>query len=208
MMIKQTKEEIANTLTHFTGVCLAILSAWVLIAKSIESDWQTGFAVTIFCLSVFLMYLASTIYHWALPGKTKKILRYLDHINIYVLIAASYTPILLCSIGGKTGWFMFAFLWLVALAGSFYKIFFLGKYPRISLGIYLMMGWSVVFIARSVWENMPGMALFFILLEGIFYTAGTYFFSKDADHPYYHAIWHLFVLAGTIMHCAAVWLIL
>lgn len=206
--MKQTKEELANTVTHFSGVFLAILSSWLLIAKSIGTTGQTLFAVIVFSLSVFLMYTASTIYHWTLPGKTKKMLRYFDHINIYLLIAASYTPILLCSVGGMLGWGMFAFLWVIALGGIFYKIFFLGKYPKLSLAIYLTMGWSVILIARPVWESVPQMALLFILFEGLFYTIGTFFYSRDKKYPYFHAIWHLFVLLGTCMHCMAVWLIL
>lgn len=207
-MVKQTKEEIANTLTHFSGVLFAGLASWLLIAKSMGNSWQTLFAIIVFSTSIFLMYTASTVYHWTLPGKTKRILRYFDHINIYMFIAASYTPILLCSVGGVLGWGMFAFLWIIALSGVFYKLFFLGRYPKLSLGIYLAMGWSVIFVGRSVWENMPKLALLFILLEGIFYTVGTYFYSKDEKKPYYHAIWHLFVLAGTVTHCTAIWMIL
>ncbi|MEG1615760.1 MAG: hemolysin III family protein [Bacteroidales bacterium] len=206
--MKQTKEEIANTLTHFIGVALALLAGWILIGKSVTAQWETLFAAIVFSVSVLLMYSASTIYHWTLPGKGKRVLRYVDHINIYVLIAASYTPILLCAIGGKLGWGMFAFLWTLVVAGTLYKVFFLGKYPRLSLGIYLMMGWSVLLIAKTVWLNMPGIALALILLEGILYTAGTYFYARDAKKPYYHAIWHLFVLGGTVSHAAAVWFIL
>ena len=103
-------------------------------------EWETRFAAIIFSISVLFMYTASTVYHWTPPGKAKKILRYFDHINIYVLIAASYTPILIVSVGGVLGWIMFAIMWILVLAGSFYKIFFLGKYPRLSLFIYLIMG--------------------------------------------------------------------
>ena len=208
MIFRQTKEEIANTITHFAGVFAGILAAWLLIVKSLGTDWQNLFAAIVFSSSVLLMYLASSVYHWTLPGKTKRILRYLDHINIYVLIAASYTPILVCSVGGVLGWTVFAFMWGIALLGAFYKLFFLGKYPRLSLGLYLAMGWAVVFIAKSVWLSVPKLALLFILLEGIAYTCGTYFFARDGKRPYYHAIWHIFVLLGTVMHCAAVWLIL
>ena len=102
---------------------------------------------------------------------------------------------------------MFGILWSVALLGIFYKIFFLGKYPKVSLAIYLIMGWSVVFIAKPVWDVVPATALLFILLEGIFYTAGTYFYSHDSK-KYYHAIWHIFVLGGTVSHFCAVWFII
>lgn len=208
MILQQSKEEIANTLTHLAGVIIAIFAGVLLINKGIGSAWQNLLGISIFSIGMLLMYMASTIYHWTLPGKWKKILRYCDHINIYVLIAASYTPILLCSIGGVLGWSMFGVMWVLALAGTFYKIFFLGKYPRLSLAIYLIMGWSAVFIARPIWNNMPSEALWFILIEGISYTVGTYFYSRDASHSFYHAIWHVFVLGGTMSHIAAVWYIL
>lgn len=173
-----------------------------------NADWQTQFAIMLFSCAVLLMYSASSIYHWTIPGRTKQILRYVDHINIYTLIAASYTPILLCSIKGVLGWSMFLFLWSAALVGAIYKLFFLGKYPKLSLVLYLSMGWSALFIARSVWINLPKIALFCILLEGVFYTVGTYFYANDRKQPYFHATWHLFVLLGTIMHCLAIWYIL
>ncbi|MEG0948243.1 MAG: hemolysin III family protein [Bacteroidales bacterium] len=207
-MLKQTKEEIANTLTHLAGIGVAFGAGGLLIAKGMTSSRQSLLGVIIFSVGMLLMYSASTIYHWTLPGKWKQTLRYLDHINIYVLIAASYTPILLCSIGGVLGWSVFAAMWGMALIGAFYKIFFLGKYPRLSLAIYLTMGWSVVFIAKSVWQNMPTIALWCILIEGISYTIGTYFYSRDTSTPYYHAVWHLFVLGGTASHIAAVWFII
>lgn len=203
--MKQTKEEIANTLTHFAGVLIALSTAWLFIIKSFMGEWETRFAAIIFSISVLFMYTASTVYHWTPPGKAKKILRYFDHINIYVLIAASYTPILIVSVGGVLGWIMFAIMWILVLAGSFYKIFFLGKYPRLSLFIYLIMGWAVVFIAKPVYESMSALALIFILCEGIAYTTGTYFYANDSKYPYFHAIWHVFVLAGTIFHGLAVW---
>lgn len=121
-MIKQTKEEIANTLTHVCGVGMALISGSILIAKSMNADWQTQFAIMLFSCAVLLMYSASSIYHWTIPGRTKQILRYVDHINIYTLIAASYTPILLCSIKGVLGWSMFLFLWSAALVGAIYKL--------------------------------------------------------------------------------------
>ncbi len=206
-MIKQTKEEIANSATHLFGAFAVVALALALIIKIDTFSISTLLGAGIFCLSALAMYISSTIYHWALPGKTKKILRYFDHSNIYILIAASYTPILLCGVQGALGWWMFGILWSVALLGIFYKIFFLGKYPKVSLAIYLIMGWSVVFIAKPVWDVVPATALLFILLEGIFYTAGTYFYSHDSK-KYYHAIWHIFVLGGTVSHFCAVWFII
>lgn len=207
MLIKQTKEEIANTFTHLIGAVISASLALILIIKSSDLSPGSILGITIFCISAIAMYISSSIYHWALPGKTKRILRYFDHSNIYILIAASYSPVLLCSIKGALGWWMFGALWFIAIMGICYKIFFLGKYPKLSLAIYLMMGWSVVLIARPVWREVPAIALSFIALEGIFYTAGTYFYSHDSKQ-YYHAIWHVFVLGGTLSHFAAIWFII
>ena len=208
MILKQTKAEIANTITHGLGIFLAFSGAIALIMKNIGEEWQTIFSMIIFSAGLILMYCASTVYHLVLPGKVKKILRVFDHINIYILIAASYTPILLTSVKGALGWWMFGILWFTALLGTFYKIFLLGRYPKLSLAIYLIMGWSVIFIARPVWLAVPLSAILWIAAEGIFYTVGTYFYSNDDKHQYYHAIWHLFVLAGSISHFIAVWLLI
>lgn len=180
----------------------------IMLLKYSGTNNQSILGVLVFSISVFLMYTSSTIYHWVLPGKLKRILRYFDHINIYVLIAASYTPILLCAIGGTIGWIMLTFLWSMVIFGSFYKVLFLNKYPRLSLGIYLAMGWSIVFIAVPLWNALPAAALWWLVAEGFFYTTGSYFYAHDSKHSYFHAIWHLFVLGGTISHFAVVWCVL
>ena len=156
--------------------------------------------MTVFAVAVLFMYTASTIYHWTLPGDLKRILRHVDHINIYVLIAASYTPVWLCVIGGVWGWVGFAVVWAIALAGAIGKIIALGKHPRVSLALYLAMGWLVVFVAVPVWNALSTKALMWLAAEGFFYTAGTYFYAKGKERPYFHAIWHLFVLGGTLSH--------
>lgn len=206
--MKRTREELFNTLTHLGGTLLMPLVLIILLHQTKSSTWQYTFSILVFSISAILMYASSTMYHWAMPGKVKRILRYFDHINIYVLIAASYTPILLCAVGGTIGWVMFGFLWVIVLLGTFYKILFLGKYPRLSLGIYLIMGWSGIMIIKSVWNSLSAPALWCLLAEGLFYTIGSYFFARDCQHKYYHAIWHLFVLGGTLSHFAAVWFFL
>ena len=152
---------------------------------------------------MFLMFLSSTIYHWLRPGVAKDILRKCDHISIYVMIACSYTPICIAVVGGWVGWLTFSLLWVVVIAGTVYKIVAIGRYPRLSLALYLIMGWSVVFIAKPVYEGLPAVSLLLLLSEGIFYTVGTYFFSKDF-RKHYHAIWHVFVLLGAISHWSAI----
>lgn len=208
MVLKRySREEIANSLTHLAGALLAPVMLILLLATMSPEGQYKLLAAAMFCSGVFLLYTSSTCYHWALPGRLKSVLRYIDHINIYVLIAASYTPILICAIGGVLGWTMFFVMWALALLGAVYKIFFLKRWRRLSLGLYLLMGWSCVFIAVPVWQSLPASALCMILAEGIFYTSGSYFFMHDS-RPYYHTFWHIFVLLGTLSHFAAVWIIM
>ena len=136
-MQKRTEAEVANTLTHLLGVILSIIASVYLISLSKESNNHSLIPICIFCAGMIMLYSASTAYHWAMPGKTKRILRHFDHIGIYVLIAASYTPVWLIVIGGVYGWVAFAIIWAIAIGGSIGKIVALGKYPKLSLAIYL-----------------------------------------------------------------------
>lgn len=198
--------EKGNTWTHLIGVVFALSSIWM-AWPAVYAGWQMAFGVIFFIAGMFMMFLSSTLYHWARPGKAKTILRKLDHISIYVMIACSYTPICVGVIGGTLGWFMFALQWFVVALGTVYKIIALGKYPRLSLALYLIMGWSVLLMVKPVLENMSTLSLAFLLLEGIFYSAGTYFFAHDSRR-HYHAIWHIFVLLGAISHWSVVLTIL
>lgn len=215
-------EEVINGVTHFVGVVLAPVMLMLLLAAISDNGAAAAssgcgtvlsygasklLASIVFCAGAFMLYTSSAIYHWMLPGRLKNILRYADHINIYVLIAASYTPILICVVGGTLGWAMFFVLWGFALLGAVYKIFFLTRWPRLSLTLYLIMGWSCVFIAVPVWQNLPVPSLACIFAEGFFYTVGSYFFVHDSRR-YFHALWHVFVLLGTVSHFAAVWIIM
>lgn len=166
-----------------------------------------AFGVIFFITGMFLMFLSSTIYHWVHPGLAKQILRKCDHISIYVMIACSYTPVCVGVIGGWLGWLVFGLMWGIATIGTVVKVFALGKNPRLSLAIYLIMGWSVLLIFPTVLERLSSLSMFFLVCEGVFYTAGTYFFAHD-NRPHYHAIWHIFVLLGAISHWAVVLTIL
>jgi hemolysin III len=158
---------------------------------------------------MFLMFLASTVYHWVPKNRktAKKVLQRLDHISIYIMIACSYTPICVSVIGGWLGWTVFGLQWAVVLGGIFYKVFAMGRYPRLSLALYLIMGWSVLLIIKPVIISLSMAAMMCILAEGILYTVGTYFFAHD-DRKYYHGVWHIFVLLGAIAHWMAVLLII
>lgn len=207
MLTRRSPEECFNTLTHLAGVLFTLAAAWLILRRGYDSDWKNAFGTTFFTCGMLLMYAASTLYHWQLPGRTKRRLRVLDHISIYVMIAASYTPICIGVVGGAGGWAMFGILWGVALGGTVYKITAIDSYPRLSLLIYLVMGWSFVFVAEPVCARVSAPALLCLLAEGIFYTSGTYFFAHDS-HPWYHGIWHIFVLLGSVAHWLAILLIL
>ncbi|MBR3857333.1 MAG: hemolysin III family protein [Bacteroidaceae bacterium] len=196
------KTELGNTWTHLAGAIFALSSIW-LVWLAADVSWQMAFGVICFIVGMFFMFLSSTAYHWVREGKTKDVLRKFDHISIYVMIACSYTPILIGVVGGWLGWTVFAFQWLVVIGGIFYKIYAIGRWPRLSLAIYLIMGWSIVLIAEPVIKALKPATLWLLLAEGIAYTAGTYFFAHD-ERPHYHAIWHVFVLLGALAHWGAV----
>ena len=196
------REESSNHWTHLVGVIFAISCIWM-VWPAASIGWQWTMGVLFFIVGMFLMFLSSTIYHWLPEGRARRILRKCDHISIYVMIACSYTPICIAIVGGWLGWTIFGILWAVAIGGSIVKILALGRYPRLSLAVYLVMGWSGLFIAKPVCDQLPTTSIFFILAEGLLYTTGTYFFAKDTK-KHYHAVWHVFVLLGAISHWAAI----
>lgn len=196
------KTELGNTWTHLAGAIFALSSIW-LVWLAADVSWQMAFGVVCFIVGMFFMFLSSTVYHWVREGKVKRALRKCDHISIFVMIACSYTPILIGVVGGWLGWTVFAVQWLIVIIGAIYKITSLGRWPRLSLAIYLIMGWSIIFIAEPVIKTLKPATLWLLLAEGIAYTAGTYFFAHD-EKPHYHAIWHVFVLLGAIAHWGAV----
>lgn len=204
--ILPSSNEQGNTWTHLVGAIFALSSIWE-VWPAAKLGWEWTMGILFFIVGMFLMFLSSTIYHWVWPGRIKNVLRKCDHISIYVMIACSYTPICIAVIGGWLGWTVFGIQWAMVAAGTVYKIVAMGKYPRLSLALYLIMGWSVVLVAQPVVERLSWLSLLMLLLEGVFYTGGTYFFAYDS-HRHYHAIWHVFVLLGAMAHWTAILLII
>ena len=165
-MTQKFTEEKGNRWTHLIGVVFALSCIWT-VWPAVKLGWEWTMAILFFIVGMFLMFLSSTIYHWLRPGIAKNILRKCDHISIYVMIACSYTPICIAVVGGVVGWLTFSLLWLIVIAGSVYKIMAIGKYPRLSLALYLTMGWSVVFIAQPVYENVSTVSLVLLLEERV-----------------------------------------
>ena len=201
-----SNREQGNTWTHLAGAVFALSSIWM-VWPAVYKGWEWAFGVIFFITGMFLMFLSSTIYHWVWPGRVKQVMRKIDHISIYVMIACSYTPICVSVIGGWLGWLVFGLQWAAVIGGTFYKVYAMGKLPKLSLAIYLLMGWSVLLIIKPVWERLSVAALVMLLTEGVLYTAGTFFFTND-NRRHFHTIWHIFVLLGAMAHWTAVLLIL
>ena len=201
-MEEHYQEERGNSVTHLIGVLFALSSIWM-VWPAISLGWRWSMGVLFFIIGMFLMFLSSTIYHCLPPGRARDIMRRCDHISIYVMIACSYTPICVSVVGGIAGWTVFFIMWAVALCGSVYKIVAIGRYPRLSLALYLLMGWSVVFIAKPVYERLSPLSLLLLLSEGLLYTSGTYFYAHDSRR-HYCTVSRIFVFWGALGHWGGV----
>lgn len=198
-------EELANVVTHGVGTMLSIGGLVTLVAyAAVGADPYRIISVSIFGATLILCYLASTLYHGIPHQGAKNTLRILDHCAIYLLIAGTYTPFLMVSMGETwTGWALLVFMWTFALAGCTFKIFFTGRMELASTLAYLGMGWAFIFALKPTLELLPTGALVLLALGGFSYTAGTAFYMWHRL-PFNHAIWHLFVLAGSAFHFAAI----
>ena len=205
-----SSEEKANTWTHLIPFVATLLIAWPLLNLSLNSKLSTlnTLGTFLFLIGAFLMFLSSTLYHAVSEPEAKRRLRVFDHISIYVMIAGSYSLICLSVVGGWVGWTLFAFLWGCVIAGIIGKLVALGKHPKLSLALYLAMGWVALLILVPMWRNMPHAAFWWIVAEGVFYTIGAYFFRLDEEHAFYHAIWHVFITLGAASHTIGTVLIL
>ena len=207
-MNRLSGEEKANTLSHLTPFIGSLFLIYPLLRLAISAGVYAFIGTALFLIGMVLMFGSSTLYHAVTEPKCKARLRILDHSAIYVMIAGSYSPICLYVVGGWVGWTLFIFLWVCVLAGTIGKFIAIGKYPHLSLILYLAMGWVALLIMRPMWLNMPHSAFWWILAEGVFYTVGAYFFHGDEKHAYWHAIWHVFITLGAMSHTIGIWLIL
>lgn len=199
------KEEIWNSIIHGVGIALSIACLVILVMFSaFDGNVWAVVSTAIFGTSMIVLYSASTIYHAISSKKWKTRLKKFDHISIYYLIAGTYTPFLLVNMRGAIGWTLFGIVWGLALIGTFLKLLSSGSGTKLwSIGLYLMMGWMVVFASKQLVANLPIIGLVFLILGGAFYTLGIIFYIWKSK-KYTHAIWHFFVLVGTIMHFFAV----
>ncbi len=198
------RDEIANALTHGLGAVAALVGGSVMITlAAIYGDgWQLAAAI-VYGITLLLLYLASTLYH-AIPHPVAKArLKVFDHCAIYLLIAGTYTPFTLIGLRGPWGWGLFAAIWSIALAGIVFKLFFTGRFKLLSTLMYIAMGWLVVVAIKPLMSSVDAWTLGWLLAGGLFYTLGTFFYHRESI-PYSHAIWHLFVVMGSVCHYVAV----
>lgn len=194
------KEEFFNTISHGLGIVFGIIGTLILVWKALDSKQVYSLTASlIFGVSIILLYSASTIYHLNWDKSYNHKLRIFDHISIYFLIAGTYTPFTLLVLKDSSGIWMFFTVWSLAIIGTVYKLFFTGKFKFVSLTIYLGMGWLVVFDFRSVFNLLNTQSLAWLIAGGLSYTLGTFFYSMKKI-PFNHAIWHVFVLGGTVCH--------
>jgi hemolysin III len=194
------KEEVANGVTHGLGAVASIVGLAVLVGyAAMNGDAQDVTAVAVFGGSMILLYTSSTLYHSVPHEGARAVFKVFDHASIYLLIAGTYTPYTLISLRGDLGWELFAIIWTLAGIGVCFKLFFTGKFDKLSTLIYLAMGWLVVFYGKAVAEAVPAGGLWLLLAGGLSYTVGVVFYVWDRL-PFNHAIWHLFVLGGTVCH--------
>ena len=193
-------EEITNVILHGVGLGLAIAALVVLVvlASMFGTRWHVV-SFSIYGATLVLLYLSSTLYHSFPHGKVKNIFKIFDHSAIYLLIAGTYTPISLITLHGTLGWTIFAVVWAIAISGIVFKVFFVKKFKILSTLLYIAMGWLIVIAIKPLFLALNDMSVIFLVIGGILYTAGTIFYAWRSL-KYHHAIWHLFVLAGSICH--------
>ena len=199
------KEETLNILSHGLGFLLSIVALPFLILKSFNfiGFWKP-LSFIIYGLSMIILYAASTFYHAAKKPKKRRRLNIFDHAAIYVLIAGSYSPFCLVALDSSLGWYMFVFVWLFALAGVILKLFYTGKFDKLSTALYLLMGWQVVIFLKPLMASLTSEGLQFLFAGGIFYSVGAILYSIK-KLPYNHAIFHIFVLLGSLSHFLAIY---
>ncbi len=200
-------EEIANSVSHGVGAALAIAGLVLLTIRAAEAGGARHITCcVIFGASAILLYLCSTLYHSLSYTRAYRVMRSLDHGSIYLLIAGTYTPFTLLALRGPLGWTLFGIVWTSAIIGVVIKSFAVGRWEVISTAMYLAMGWACVFAVKSLYLLLAHPVFALLLAGGICYSAGIPFYASK--RKYMHFIWHLWVLAGTISHFAAIWIML
>lgn len=198
-------EEIASAITHGVGAALSIagLTLLLVFAAQFEDSWRLV-SVSIYGGALIFLYLASTLYHAIQHLATKQVFHILDHVGIFLLIAGTYTPILLIKMRDLQGWSFFALIWGLALVGACLKAFFTGRFVKVSTFTYVAMGWSSLFLAKSMVATLGLGGITWLVAGGLSYSLGVIPFLWERL-PFNHAIWHLFVIGGSVCHYVVIW---
>jgi len=198
------KREMANSISHGFGILFGIVSIPILIAAASQTGKTAAVAGTgIYGFSFLMVYTFSTLYHGFQQPEVKRVMKIIDHISIYFLISGSYTPFILLFVYNTTGFVLLSLLWGLTLMGIFVKIFHTGRYEKLSTAVYVMMGWMLVPVARTFFAELSTPVIVLIVAGGVLYSIGVIFYLWRRFH-YHHVVWHLFVLAASICHYAAI----
>jgi hemolysin III len=196
-------EEIANSVSHGIGFTAAVAMLPILIINAIPRGAAAVVGAALFGATIPLLYLTSTLYHALTNPRAKRVFRILDHSAIYLVIAGTYTPFMLGALRGAWGWTLLAIIWALAIGGVILKSTGGIKYERLSLGLYVAMGWLIVIAVWPLYRHVPAAGLIWLGAGGVAYTAGVLFYRMDHVR-YLHFVWHLCVMAGTACHVVAV----
>lgn len=198
-------EEIVNSITHGIGALLSIVALVILIMVAVNQKGTLHLiSFSIYGSTLVLMYLSSTLYHSFSSPRMKNLFARFDHVSIFLLIAGTYTPILLTNLQGGLGWTMFGIVWAIALTGAVIRAIYLTRFRKLMVAVYLLMGWLLILAGKQVYLSMPSISLTFLILGAFAYSVGVIFYLWR-NLPYGHGIWHLFVLAGSVLHFFAIY---
>ena len=198
-------EEKINVITHAFGMVLSVIALVLLILKSNSlGTIRHLLSFTVFGISLIILYTASTFYHASKRIKLRTRLNIFDHASIYVLIAGTYTPFTLVTLQGKIGWWIFGINWFLAITGIVLKLFFTGKYDKLSTVMYVLMGWIIILVSKPLIANLGSEGSLWLFFGGVLYTIGAVFYSINKIR-YNHAIFHFFVLLGSFAHFISIY---
>ena len=193
-----------NAWTHLVGAVLALIGAvWLLVIASLSGDVWKVVSVAVYGVALVVLYSASTVYH-SVRGRAKVIMQKVDHFSIYLLIAGSYTPFCLVTLRGPWGWTLFGIVWGLAIIGILQEIKPRSEARIMSIVIYAVMGWIVLVAVKPLMAALGTAGFTWLALGGVFYTVGIIFFAYDKRFRHWHGIWHLFVIAGSLLHFVAI----
>ncbi|WP_285350801.1 hemolysin III family protein [Pseudomonas sp. ME-P-057] len=193
-----------NAWTHLVGAILATIGAiWMLVVATMTGDIWKIISVAVYGVALVLLYSASTVYH-SVRGRAKVLMQKVDHFSIYLLIAGSYTPFCLVTLHGPWGWTLFGIVWALAIIGILQEIKPRSEARVMSIVIYAVMGWIVLVAVKPLMAALGMAGFVWLALGGVFYTVGIIFFAFDTRVRHFHGIWHLFVIAGSLLHFVAI----